>query len=178
VGVTNDDTHPESNFFEQWYPHKEQLTCVGTEDGSHLERKYPGIRFRQVLGGEALPFSNQEFDIVFSNAVLEHVGSFARQQFFIHELCRVGRSVFVTTPNRWFPVEHHTGLPLLHYLPKDMHRPVLRRFESYRYWSHEENLNALTLDELRRCFPTGQKPHAFYSGIGIGMLRSNLIAYT
>jgi hypothetical protein len=29
----------------------------------------------------------------------------------------VARRGFFTTPNRWFPIELHTKIPLLHYLP-------------------------------------------------------------
>ena len=77
--------------------------------------------------GEPLPFRDGEFDVVFSNAVVEHVGSRTAQAAFVGELCRVGKSFFITTPNRWFPVEHHTGLPLLHYLPASVFRSLLRR---------------------------------------------------
>jgi len=31
---------------------------------------------------------------------------------------RVGRAGFVTTPNRWFPIETHCKLPVLHWLPR------------------------------------------------------------
>ena len=66
----------------------------------------------------ALPFPDQSFDVVFSNAVIEHVGDVERQRQFVAEALRVGRRVFVTTPNRWFPIEVHTRLPLVHWLPK------------------------------------------------------------
>ena len=48
---------------------------MGTEDGSHLSLRYPGLSYRQVHPGDPLPFRDHEFDVVFSNAVLEHVGS-------------------------------------------------------------------------------------------------------
>ena len=36
----------------------------------------------------------------------------------IAECSRVAkRMVFLTTPNRWFPIEVHTALPLIHWLP-------------------------------------------------------------
>ncbi len=38
VGVTSDENHQESNFFERLYPYPANITCVGTEDGSHLPR--------------------------------------------------------------------------------------------------------------------------------------------
>ena len=68
--------------------------------------------------GRELPFDDAAFDIGFSNAVVEHVaGGREGQRRFVHELCRVARRVFVTTPNRWFPLEVHTLLPLVHWLP-------------------------------------------------------------
>lgn len=152
VGVTSDQEHAESNYFEQLFPYPKNITCVGTEDGSHLERRYPGLTYRQVKPHERLPFGDGAFDIVFSNAVIEHVGSRSDQAAFARELCRVGRAFFITTPNRWFPVEHHTGVPLLHYLPAPLHRALLRHTR-YEYWSDEANLNILTAGEFGRLFP-------------------------
>src|SRR5262245_29099709 len=126
VDVTSDNSFPESNFFEQLYPHPRNIVAVGTEDGSHLTRQYPGVTYQRVESGAPLPFPDRHFDVVFSNAVVEHVGSRASQAAFLREIARVGRGFFVTTPNRWFPVEHHTGVPLLHYLPARAHRAVLR----------------------------------------------------
>ncbi len=174
VGVTSDERFRESNYFEQMYPHPQKLTCVGTEDGSHLAQRYPGLSYRQVRAGDPLPFRDAEFDIVFSNAVLEHVGSRRAQAAFARELCRVGRSFFITTPNRWFPVEHHTGLPLLHYLPASVFRGVLRRTR-YRHWAEETNLNMLTARDLAALFP----PDAAVDvrTVRVAGLPSNLIAF-
>ena len=68
-----------------------------------------------VADGRRLPFADGEFDIAVSNAVVEHVGDADDQRAFVHELCRVGQQVFVSTPNRWFPIEGHTLLPFVHY---------------------------------------------------------------
>jgi SAM-dependent methyltransferase len=152
VGVTSDSSFRESNYFEQFYPYPHNITCVGTEDGSHLCETYPGLRFRQVRPGEPLPFRDAEFDVVFSNAVLEHVGNRAQQAQFIGELSRVAKGFFITTPNRWFPVEHHTGLPLLHYLPAPLFRSLIRG-SRYHYWAAEEHLNILTARELSHILP-------------------------
>jgi SAM-dependent methyltransferase len=104
------------NFFEERYPWPERITALGLQDGKSFRRRYPGIRYVQ---GDAcdLPFEDAEFDVVFSNAVIEHVGTRERQQKLVSEALRVGRSVFITTPNRRFPVEVHTRLPLVHWLP-------------------------------------------------------------
>ncbi len=139
IGVTSDDKYQELNYFERLYPYKDKITCVGTEDGSYLEAKYNGIKFKKVNPQEPLPFDNNEFDIAFSNAVIEHVGNIESQKAFILEMLRVSRSFFITTPNRWFPVELHTAIPLLHYLPKKMYRSALVALGE-NYWSKEENL--------------------------------------
>jgi SAM-dependent methyltransferase len=106
------------NFFEELYPWRSRITALGLHDGAGLRRHYPEIAYVQ---GDAcaLPFADGAFDVVFSNAVIEHVGDRERQRQFVAEALRVGRRVFLTTPNRWFPVEVHTRLPLVHWLPED-----------------------------------------------------------
>jgi SAM-dependent methyltransferase len=104
------------NFFEELYPWPDRITALGLHEGEGFRVRYPGIRYVQ---GDAcaLPFPDGEFDIVFSNAVIEHVGGPVRQRRLVSEAIRVGRRVFITTPNRRFPVEVHTRLPLVHCLP-------------------------------------------------------------
>ena len=107
------------NFFEEMYPWPERITALGVQDGAGFGARYPHIRYVQ---GDAcaLPFADGEFDIVFSNAVIEHVGDRPRQRLFVSEALRVGRRVFLTTPNRRFPIEVHTRLPFVHWLPDPM----------------------------------------------------------
>ena len=86
---------------------------------------FPQVRAVRADGRE-LPFADGEFDLGFSNAVVEHVaGGRDGQRRFVHELCRVAQRVFVTTPNRWFPLEVHTLLPFVHWLPAGRARPRL-----------------------------------------------------
>ena len=104
------------NFFEEHYPWPERITALGLHDGAGFRARYPGIEYVQ---GDAcaLPFADGQFDIVFSNAVIEHVGGRERQRRFVAEALRVGRRVFLTTPDRRFPIEVHTRLPFVHWLP-------------------------------------------------------------
>jgi SAM-dependent methyltransferase len=113
------------NFFEEHYPWPERITALGLQDGTGFRARYPGIPYAQ---GDAcaLPFADGEFDIVFSNAVIEHVGDRERQRQLVAEAIRVGRRVFITTPNRRFPVEVHTRLPVVHWLPDRLAHPVYR----------------------------------------------------
>jgi SAM-dependent methyltransferase len=116
VGVSMLDDLPGENYFLRKYPHPEQLTAVGVDDLTELGQRYPEITFVQADGRE-LPFGDSSFDVVHSNAVIEHVGQRRDQERFVQELVRVGRTGFITTPNRWFPIETHSSLPLLHWLP-------------------------------------------------------------
>jgi SAM-dependent methyltransferase len=105
--------HGSDNFFEALYPWPARVTAVGLADFPRFREAFPAVHF-VAADGRRLPFADGEFDIAFSNAVVEHVDD---QRAFVHELCRVGRSVFVTTPNRWFPIEVHTLLPFVHWAP-------------------------------------------------------------
>jgi hypothetical protein len=72
-----------------------------------------------------------------------------RQQAFVREALRVGRRVFLTTPNRWFPIELHTRLPLVHWLPKPL---AARAYDLARMpWAKENHL--LGPADLRALFP-------------------------
>jgi hypothetical protein len=155
IGVTSDQSYESSNYFEALYPWKHRITACGLDDASFLERQYPGMRFVPA-DALALPFGDAAFDLVHASAVIEHVGSRARQQQMLAEILRVARrGICVTTPNRWFPIEFHTQLPLLHWLPPSLHRPLFR-FLGCGFFAREENLNLLSrqiLLDLAAAFP-------------------------
>lgn len=126
-----------------------------------------GNNVRLIAGdGRHLPFEDAAFDIVFSNSVIEHVGTRADQRHFAAEIARVGRNYWVQTPNRHFPFELHLMLPLIHYLPKSWRRAIAERFTIWQllarpseaqrrfYIEHFLNdLNLLTKRELQSLFP-------------------------
>jgi len=136
------------NLLEERYPWPERLTALGLHDGARFRERYPQIAYVQ---GDAcaLPFADGAFDVVHSNAVIEHVGGRERQEAFVREALRVGRRVFVTTPNRWFPIEVHTRLPLVHWLPEG---PAGRAYDlAGKSWARENRL--LGPSDLRALFP-------------------------
>lgn len=157
VGATSDQVYDFSNYLEAWYPYKSRITAVGIDDAKFLEEIYPGITFLKA-DGKDLPFEDGAFDVVHSSAVLEHVGSRDEQKRFIQELTRVARrAVHMTTPNRWFPIEVHTVLPFVHWLPAPWFRAVLRQL-GHDMLSREENLNLLGARDLHRmCRDLGLK---------------------
>ena len=136
------------NFFEALYPWPERITAVSDVPLPNFAREFPSIR-RVTASGTDLPFDDDAFDVAFSNAVIEHVGGREEQRRFVEELCRVAPRVFVSTPNRWFPLETHTLVPLVHWLPRhaaDRAMHVLQR----ENWDHVE---LLSKHELLGLFP-------------------------
>jgi len=142
IGVTPDTSLPENNFLEKWYPWPANITMASVEDASALEQEFPGTRFVQTQPGADFPFRDRQFDVVFCSAVLEHVGDYPAQQAFLSECLRVGKKLYLTTPNKGFPIEMHTYLPLVHLLPRKAHQAILRLF-GLRFFAQTENLNLL-----------------------------------
>lgn len=148
VGVTGEHTYSHSNPLVQWYPYKDRITASGVDDASFLEDMFPGVRFVRA-DGRRLPFRDQEFDYVHSNATVEHVGSREKQANFLLEAWRVARKgIFITTPNRWFPIELHTQLLLVHWLPPRTFRWICRMM-SIGFFASEDNLNLMSAADLK-----------------------------
>jgi SAM-dependent methyltransferase len=85
---------------------------------------YPGP-FVRADATAGLPFSDDEFDLVYCSSVIEHVPP-AQRTAFADETRRVGRGWFVQTPARSFPIEPHALLPFAHWLPPRLRRPYWR----------------------------------------------------
>src|SRR3984957_12640789 len=110
---------------------------------------YPGP-FVRADAAAGLPFADDEFDLVYSSSVIEHVPP-ARRVAFAAEVRRVGRSWFVQTPALSFPIEPHSLLPFAHWLPAGLRR---------RYWrlgaaGAWEDISLLSRKELEALFGPG-----------------------
>jgi hypothetical protein len=136
------------NFFEALYPWPERVTAVGHTELGRFQAAFPAVTAVRADGRE-LPFAEGAFDLGFSNAVIEHVaGGRHGQRQFLAELCRVAQRVFVTTPNRLFPVDPHSLLPFVHWLPDgELRRRILRAR------GFDDVLDPLGRGELAALFP-------------------------
>jgi len=130
-----------------------------------IERQ-AGTEMRVAGDGLMLPFRDGAFDVVFSNSAIEHVGGRESQERFAREAARVGRSYWIQTPNRWFPVEQHLFTPFIHWLPKGWQQVIVPRFNLWNrlarvtpdrrefYIQHFlRDIRLLGAGELRGLFP-------------------------
>lgn len=147
VGFTDDDPYPGINFLERNYPYKKNITALGIEDAPKFKKNFPEVKV-VLYEGIYFPFADKEFDIAWSNAVIEHVGSYEKQILFLSELVRTSKRIFITTPNRWFPIEVHTRLPFLHYLPKKYFDKTLRVIG--RTWATGDYMNLLSISDIKK----------------------------
>lgn len=147
IGVSDDD-HISSNLLEKKLGTQFKITGVGLENYKHLENIYSQFNFVQANGLQ-LPFADQSFDFVYSHAVIEHVGH-QKQDLFLSEALRVSKKlVFLTTPNRWHPVEPHTGLPMIHFLPNKIYQKIFGLLGKNNF-DHVDKLELLSKSDLEK----------------------------
>lgn len=120
-------------------------------------------RFTEEIGdGCALQHADQSFDIAYSNSVIEHLHTWENQRRFAAEIRRVGKGIFVQTPNCWFPIEPHFVAAFIHFLPARAAKKLLPIF-SFRglFRSGDNNdlhklaaeLRLLSFREVKELFP-------------------------
>ena len=138
--------YPLLNYFFKNYKYApDTYTGLGVQDLSSMSEKYPGNKFL-TYDGRKLPFKDKQFDWVFSNAVIEHVGYDKDQLFFLNEMLRVSKRVFFTTPNKYFPVESHSNIIFLHWNNSIFYR--LAKKKNGLYWT-QENLYLFSRRQLK-----------------------------
>ena len=143
------------------YPWKKNVSVINLS-ARHIEKikeTYPEVDAR-VGDACVLPWPDGYFDVVYSNAVIEHVGDLNRQKKMAAEIMRVGKQWFVSTPNRWYPFEFHLRLPLVTWLPRHGYLWV----GSFIRYSHVRKkyivpakrvtgIRLMTARKLKVCFP-------------------------
>jgi len=154
---------------ENWYPHPDRITGGGLsfEEVDDYRDSFPSVT-PIVFDGCALPFANQSFDIVYSNAVLEHLPGASAVERFTQEVQRVGKGWFISTPNFWYPIEPHYHVPFMQLLSQDSQRKLASSLGKPTY----DHLQLLSKRELRELFPTSN-----VVGCRVTFYPETLIAY-
>jgi hypothetical protein len=173
IGTTNVDLDHE-NYLIKKYPYKKRITCLSNQTLSLVKKKFPQIN--TIKGdGRRTKLKDNRFTVVHSNATIEHVGNFNNQIKFVKEALRISKKyVFITTPNRNFFLDFHTAIPIIHWLPKKIHRLILK-IVGHNFLSKEKNLNLLNSTDLKRICKIIKIDNYIIDNIKIFGFKSNLI---
>lgn len=80
----------------------------------------------------------------------------------------------IITPNRFHPFEFHTKIPFIHWLPKKIHRFILRVL-GLNFFANEENLNLITELDFKLIMKRLHQVNFQIKSINFFLVRSNLI---
>jgi len=149
----------------------------------HLHPQLPRFTAVTADARDMRSFGDGEFDVVFSNSVIEHLGDWESQRLMAKEVIRVGKRYFVQTPNRLFPLEPHFLFPFFQFLPLSWRISLVQHFDLGWYAKGRipdrsrarETVTAirlLSLSEMRSLFPSASIQRERLAG-----LTKALVAY-
>ena len=132
--------------------------------------------FTSVPGdGRAMPeFADRQFDIVFSNSTIEHVGDLRDQERMAKEVRRIGRRYCIQTPNRYFPIEAHYIFPFFQFLPVKVRVWLVRHLRLGWYsappaydqvLADVKSIRLLSRAEFQQLFPEATIVNETYCGL-------------
>lgn len=100
-------------------------------------------------------FQSGDFDLVFSNSVIEHVGDFEKRAQFASEVLRLSDQYWIQTPSIYFPIEAHCGMPFWWLYPQALRSYFLKRWQKkLPGWTKMvETTSVISERELRSLFP-------------------------
>lgn len=116
---------------EYWLQHGESLGQDIEVEVLNLYPQEPSGLVKKSHEGDAVDlsqFANQEFDLVYSNSVIEHITESSQQKLMAEEVARVGRCFWVQTPNYFFPFEPHFLFPCFQFLPRGAQLGLVQKF--------------------------------------------------
>lgn len=140
----------------------------------HLLNLYPisitdkdAVTFTSVIGNAlALPFEHGEFDLVFSNSVIEHVGSVENQEKFAEEVTRICDRYIIQTPSFWFPLEPHSLIPFFQFIPHKLRALLIMKFNINYFPKAATYKEAVQVSKSTLMF-TKKKFHKLFPGADI-----------
>lgn len=150
-----------------------QNIYIADIDSSFIKKGATTYGFVPVLISESkqLPFDDGFFDIVYCSSVIEHVTvpkeqvwslfsgkefknkSLNRQKEFANEIRRLGKQYFVQTPYKHFPIESHSWLPFIGWLPRKVLIPTLKFTNAFWVKKTSPDWYLLNRNEMSSLFP-------------------------
>ena len=173
IGTTSDDKNASSNIVIKNIKNIDKFKCISDQmvNSNFFNKKLKKSITEEFSENELYEFSS---DLVISNATIEHVGGELKQKRMIENIIRLTKKIFIiTTPNRFYPIELHTKIPLIHWFPKSTYRKILK-FLGLSFYANEENLNLLSANELKKMLDN-QKITYEIKFIKLMFFKSNII---
>ncbi len=147
VGTTSDDSLESSNFLIKQFKSikiKKSISDQKILNDNFFDMTFEGSITENLNDN----FDNLRSDLLVCSATIEHLGNFSTIKKGIDNIVNLSDKYFIiTTPNRYHPIEFHTKIPFIHFLPKEFHRKLLEFFGN-EFFSKEENLNLLSKKDL------------------------------
>ena len=148
----------------------------------NLKQGEPIFQNMECVVGDARDlsrFSDSSFDLVVSNSVIEHVGTWEDQTRMAQHIQRVGKRIFLQTPNYWFPVETHFVTPFFQYLPVWLRTWLVCNFSLGNYkktkdWEKAKGyvteIELLSKRQMRKLFPNSTIENEWLFGMINGFI--------
>lgn len=95
------------------------LTKINVSDAENDFPPNAGVSI-VLSSGTSLPFEDETFDLVICNDVIEHLTEQEDLMLEIHRVLKIGGHLYLTTPNKRYPIESHTGIFGITLLPKPL----------------------------------------------------------
>lgn len=157
-----------------------EITILNISHNEFVHKSNNNLLYCIGDGRDMKQFNDREFDIVFSNSVIEHMENFEDQQKMAMEIQRVGQRYFVQTPNYYFPIEPHFLFPFYQFYPISIRTFLLQHFNlgwfnktSNRIEAESivKSIRLLRKKEIKKLFPNGSIIEEHFWG----MLKSFII---
>ncbi len=173
IGTTSDTENKSSNLIIKNLKNVKNLSSISDQliTSPFFKKK---LQKSIVQNFSEHEIENFKSDLVVSNATIEHVGNYKNQKAMVRNMIKLSKKmVIISTPYRYHPLEFHTKIPFIHWLPKKIHRNILKNF-NLSFYSKEENLNLLSESDFSS-FIKNEEIKSEFRYIKFLFLKSNLI---
>ena len=173
IGTTNDTKNKSSNFIVKNLKNIKNFNSISDQliTSSFFKKN---LQKSITENFSEYEIENFKSDLVISNATIEHVGNYDNQKTMFDNMIKLCKKmIIISTPYRYHPLEFHTKIPLIHWLPKNIHRKILKNI-GLTFFSKEENLNLLSKSDFNN-FVESKKIKGEFRYIKFLFFKSNLI---
>ncbi len=170
VGTTEDISNKSSNFLIKSFAN---IKIKNSITDQFINDDFFNNKIQASITSDLQPAQIDQLksDITFSSATIEHVGCRNNQKKMVENMINLSkRYIIITTPNKFYPIEFHTKLPLLHFLPKVIYK-ILLKLIGYSYFAKIENLNLLSIRDFNKILNT-------FSNIKFKIIKIKLLGFT